>query len=145
MKILHTADWHLGVRTEGRSRINEQREIMSEIVKIARDEKIDVVLISGDIYDQAVPTSEAEDLFYETLEKLTKDEDRRAEERGDPSGPGAPLLPRQVRDHPDRRHRRRLRRRGLRQGPLRRPHDRFHRHRPHRRAGHHRSVRHPGR
>lgn len=76
MKILHTADWHLGAKTEGRSRLPEQRKIMAEIVKICDDEKIDAVIIAGDIFDQAVPTSEAEDLFYETLDNLTKGEDR---------------------------------------------------------------------
>lgn len=76
MKILHTADWHLGAKTEGKNRIEEQRKVMAEIVEIAETEKTDLVLIAGDIFDQAVPTSEAEDLFYETLENLTKDNNR---------------------------------------------------------------------
>lgn len=71
MKILHTADWHLGVKTEGKSRLEEQKKIMDEICLIAENEKVDIVLIAGDIFDQAVPTSAAEDLFYETLDKLT--------------------------------------------------------------------------
>ena len=49
---------------------------MDEIVKISNEERIDLVLIAGDIFDQAVPTSEAEDLFYETLDKLTAGGDR---------------------------------------------------------------------
>lgn len=73
MKILHTADWHLGAKTNKRSRIVEQRKAMQDIVDICNEEKIDLVIIAGDIFDQAVPTSEAEDLFYETLEKLTED------------------------------------------------------------------------
>lgn len=76
MKILHTADWHLGAKTEGKNRIEEQRQVMAEIVEISEEEKVDVVIISGDVFDQAVPTSEAEDLFYETLENLTKNNDR---------------------------------------------------------------------
>lgn len=76
MKILHTADWHLGAKTEGKTRIEEQRKVMSEIVSIAEENKIDVVIIAGDIFDQAVPTSEAENLFYETLESLSKNDDR---------------------------------------------------------------------
>ena len=76
MKILHTADWHLGAKTEGKNRIEEQRRVMAEIVEMAEEEKTNIVIISGDIFDQSVPTSEAEDLFYETLENLTKNNDR---------------------------------------------------------------------
>ena len=76
MKILHTADWHLGAKTEGRSRLAEQRKILAQIEKMADEEGVSVVIISGDIFDQAVPTSEAEDLFYETLDNLTKKKNR---------------------------------------------------------------------
>lgn len=76
MKILHTADWHLGVRTEGKLRIKEQKKIMDEICAIADEEKVDVVLVAGDIFDQPVPVAVAEDLFYETLDKLTLNKER---------------------------------------------------------------------
>ena len=76
MKILHTADWHLGAKTEGKNRIEEQRAVMAEIVELAENEKVDLVIVAGDVFDQAVPTSEAEDLFYETLENLTKNNNR---------------------------------------------------------------------
>lgn len=76
MKILHTADWHLGAKTEGKSRIDEQRKVMAEIVSVAESEKVDLVIVAGDVFDQSVPTSEAEDLFYETMESLSKDNAR---------------------------------------------------------------------
>ena len=76
MKILHTADWHLGAKTEGKSRIDEQRNVMAEIVSVAQENKIDVVIVAGDVFDQAVPSSEAENLFYETLDSLSMDDDR---------------------------------------------------------------------
>lgn len=76
MKILHTADWHLGAKTEGRNRIQEQREVMAEIIDLANKEKIDLVIIAGDVFDQAIPSSEAEDLFYETMESLSAKGDR---------------------------------------------------------------------
>ena len=76
MKILHTADWHLGVKTDRRPRIEEQRKIMQEIVDYANNYKVDIVLVSGDVFDQAVPTSEAEELFYDTLEKLSANNNR---------------------------------------------------------------------
>lgn len=76
MKILHTADWHLGAKTDRRSRIDEQKMVMQEIVRLADKEAVDIVIISGDIFDQAVCSSEAEDLFYDTLEKLSCDNKR---------------------------------------------------------------------
>ena len=42
MKILHTADWHLGKRLDRFSRIEEQRAVMEEIVQIANDQKVDI-------------------------------------------------------------------------------------------------------
>ncbi len=76
MKILHTADWHLGAKTDGKNRIDEQKKVMAEIVDVAIKNKVRIVIISGDIFDQAIPTSEAENLFFETLEALTKDNSR---------------------------------------------------------------------
>lgn len=76
MKILHTSDWHLGAKTDRRNRIDEQRKVMNEIVSTAQDNDVDVVIIAGDIFDQAIPTSDAEELFYNTLEKLSEDNNR---------------------------------------------------------------------
>ena len=51
MKILHTADWHLGKKLDRFSRIEEQRSVMEEIVQIADKQKVDVVIIAGDLFD----------------------------------------------------------------------------------------------
>lgn len=72
MKILHTGDWHLGKKLETFNRIEEQREVLSEICKVADDEKIDVVLIAGDVYDTYNPPTEAIELFYRTVHRLSK-------------------------------------------------------------------------
>lgn len=77
MKILHTADWHLGKRLESFSRLEEQREVMQEIIEIANTEKVDAVLIAGDLFDTYNPSTEAVELFYKTLKKLS-DNGRRA-------------------------------------------------------------------
>ena len=50
MRILHTADWHLGKNLEGHSRLDEQEEFLEDIIKIVNDEKVDLVIIAGDIY-----------------------------------------------------------------------------------------------
>ncbi|TCS84205.1 exodeoxyribonuclease I subunit D [Tepidibacillus fermentans] len=71
MRVLHTADWHLGKMLEGRDRQQEQIEVMEEICKIAEDEKIDLVLIAGDIYQSVNPPAWAEQLFYETIHRLS--------------------------------------------------------------------------
>lgn len=71
MKILHTADWHLGKRLESFSRLEEQKLVMQEIVDIADQEQVDLVIIAGDLFDTFNPPIEAEELFYRTLRKLS--------------------------------------------------------------------------
>ena len=71
MKILHTADWHLGKRLERFSRMDEQREVLDEICRIADSEKVDAVLVAGDIYDTFHPPTEAEKLFFRTVKRLS--------------------------------------------------------------------------
>ncbi len=51
VKLLHTSDWHIGKTLKGRSRLDEQREVLAEIVAVARREPLDAVLIAGDLYD----------------------------------------------------------------------------------------------
>lgn len=71
MKILHTADWHLGKRLEKFSRIEEQREVLEEIIQIAEDINVDAVLIAGDLFDNFNPSTEAVELFYRSLKRLS--------------------------------------------------------------------------
>lgn len=72
MKILHTADWHLGKRLDHFSRLEEQVAVMDEIVKIADKQNVDMVLVAGDLFDNFNPSTEAVELFYQTLKRLTK-------------------------------------------------------------------------
>ncbi len=76
MKILHTADWHLGKKLDNYSRIQEQREVMNEICSIADSHNVDMVLIAGDLFDSFNPSTESVELFYKTLKKLSKDGSR---------------------------------------------------------------------
>ena len=71
MKILHTADWHLGKRLDRFSRLEEQVLVMNEIVEIADEQKVDMVLIAGDLFDNFNPSVEATELFYKTLKQLS--------------------------------------------------------------------------
>jgi exonuclease SbcD len=71
MKILHTSDWHLGKRLDDFSRIEEQQVVLNEICEIAERENVDAVLVAGDLFDTFNPPTEAVDLFYKTLKRLT--------------------------------------------------------------------------
>lgn len=72
MRILHTSDWHLGKLLDGHSRIEEQEAFIEELIHIADEKCIDMVIIAGDIYDTGNPPSRAERLFYSALKRLSK-------------------------------------------------------------------------
>lgn len=71
MVIIHTADWHIGKRTSGISRLKEQEEVLEEIAGIAQREKADLILVAGDIFDTPMPSAEAEQVFYRSALKLS--------------------------------------------------------------------------
>lgn len=71
MKILHTADWHIGKRLDNFSRMEEQRHVLSEICEIAEQENVDAVIVAGDLFDNFNPSSEATELLYSTLHRLS--------------------------------------------------------------------------
>ncbi|WPP49494.1 metallophosphoesterase family protein [Catalinimonas niigatensis] len=77
MKLLHTADWHLGKRLGDYSRMAEQQAVLEEICEIAEREAVDAVMIAGDLFDTFNPGNEAVELFYRTLHRLA-DDGRRA-------------------------------------------------------------------
>ncbi|MDR6528367.1 exonuclease SbcD [Chryseobacterium rhizosphaerae] len=72
MKILHTADWHLGKRLDRFSRLEEQILVMEEIIGIADEENIDLVIVAGDLFDNFNPGVEATELLYKTLKRLSQ-------------------------------------------------------------------------
>lgn len=70
MKILHTGDWHLGKIVNQVYMTEDQEYILEELCKIVDEEKPDVLVISGDIYDRAVPPVEAVELLDCVLSKI---------------------------------------------------------------------------
>ena len=72
LKILHTADWHLGKRLDSFSRMEEQLHVLSEICDLADSEDVDMVVVAGDLFDAFNPPVEAVELFYKTLKRLAK-------------------------------------------------------------------------
>jgi exonuclease SbcD len=71
MKLLHTSDWHLGKYLNNFSRHAEQQEVLQEICEIAESEKVNAVLIAGDLFDTFNPPTESVELFYRILKRLS--------------------------------------------------------------------------
>lgn len=71
MKILHTSDWHIGKKLMGRERYDEFRAVTNEIYEICRDEGVELCLIAGDVYDTYTPSAEAEEIFFDAVERLS--------------------------------------------------------------------------
>ena len=67
MKIVHTADWHLGKIVSGQSLTEDQVYQLQQLVELLKDEAADVLMIAGDLYDRAIPPLEAVELLNETL------------------------------------------------------------------------------
>ncbi|RZI48195.1 exonuclease SbcCD subunit D [Lactococcus kimchii] len=70
MKLLHTADWHIGRTLNGYDLLDEQKHAFEQIVSIAKKEKVDGIIIAGDLYDRAVPSTAAVTAFNEMLKRL---------------------------------------------------------------------------
>ena len=74
MKIIHTADWHLGNRLMDRSRAKEQGEFLQWLLELTAKEKPDALIISGDVFDTGTPGEGTREMYHEFLSQ--------ADERG---------------------------------------------------------------
>lgn len=72
MKLLHTADWHLGKTLNGVNLIDDQNFILNQLLDVVNDQNPDAIIVAGDIYDRADPSTDAIDLFDEIIFKLTE-------------------------------------------------------------------------
>ena len=70
MRFIHTGDWHLGRSFYNTSLIEDQGYVLDQFVACVQDRKPDLVLIAGDVYDRAVPPTDAIQLLDETLSRL---------------------------------------------------------------------------
>lgn len=73
MKILHTADWHLGKIVNSVHMTEEQDYILNELITIIKSEEPDAVIVAGDLYDRAIPPKEAVELLNRILTKIIVD------------------------------------------------------------------------
>lgn len=69
MKLLHTADWHIGKELGGFSLLSEQEAAFKKMLDIAIAEKVDGVIIAGDLYDRAIASTQA----VTALERMLKE------------------------------------------------------------------------
>lgn len=70
MRFLHLADLHIGKRVNGFSMIEDQKFVFEQVYNVIENEKIDGIIMAGDIYDKPVPSAEAVKLFDEMLTRL---------------------------------------------------------------------------
>lgn len=70
MRILHTADWHIGKIINQVYMTKDQEYILKELIKIIKEEKPDVIVIAGDLYDRSIPPIEAVELLDRVFSKI---------------------------------------------------------------------------
>lgn len=72
MRIVHTSDWHAGRVWKGRDRLPELRDVLEHLGGFIERERIDLVLMSGDVYDNASPSAEAERAVTSFFKRIGK-------------------------------------------------------------------------
>lgn len=70
MKILHTADWHIGRKLNALDLIPEQRHVLNQLIEAVKEENPDIVVIAGDLFDRSNPSKESLELVNQYLYKL---------------------------------------------------------------------------
>ena len=70
MKILHTSDWHLGHRLHEHLQQYEQEKFLKWLIDLINDQNIDVLLVAGDIFDTAYPSTQSQEMFYRFLAEI---------------------------------------------------------------------------
>ncbi len=73
MNIVHTSDWHLGHTLYGKKRDEEFRLFLDWLHELLRREKVELLLVSGDIFDSGAPGTQAQTLYYDFLQKISTD------------------------------------------------------------------------
>ncbi|RKU23379.1 exonuclease sbcCD subunit D [Candidatus Poribacteria bacterium] len=75
MRILHTADWHIGQRLHERQRTDEHEQFLAWLLGIIQEHQVELLLVSGDIFDTALPSSDSTNLYYRFLYRLFDETD----------------------------------------------------------------------
>ena len=72
MRIAHTSDWHIGKKLMNRDRGDEFKAVLDEIAEICKNEKSDLLLVAGDVFDTYTPSAEAEEIFYSSVKNIAR-------------------------------------------------------------------------
>ncbi|WP_026911124.1 exonuclease SbcCD subunit D [Patulibacter minatonensis] len=72
MRLLHTADWHLGRSLHRLPLLDAQRAVVDHLVALAREEQVDAILLAGDVFDRALPPVEAVRVAGDALRRLSE-------------------------------------------------------------------------
>jgi exonuclease SbcD len=72
MRLLHTADWHLGRTLHRVPLLDAQRSVLDHLVEVAREERVDAILLAGDVFDRALPPVEAVRVAGDALRRLAE-------------------------------------------------------------------------
>ncbi len=73
MKIFHLSDLHIGLKLYNRDLLEDQKYVFDQIIRYAKEEEPDVIVIAGDIYDKAVPSAEAVEVFDDFIAALANE------------------------------------------------------------------------
>lgn len=73
MKFFHLSDLHIGLKLFNRDLLEDQKYILNQIIEKGREERPDAVVIAGDVYDRAVPSAEAVEVFDEFIKGLRRE------------------------------------------------------------------------
>ncbi len=72
MNVLHTSDWHLGHTLYGRSRYSEFSDFLDWLVTLMKQERVDALLVAGDLFDTTMPGNRAQELYYGFLHRVAR-------------------------------------------------------------------------
>lgn len=73
MKILHTSDWHIGKKVNEFSMIENQKYVFEQIYEIIKNEKIDIVVMAGDVYDKSIVDTDSIKFLEEIINKIVNE------------------------------------------------------------------------
>lgn len=72
MRIIHTADWHIGQTLAGFERDREHAAVLAGLARVAEEREVDALIVAGDVFEHQNPSGEAQRLFYDTLIALKR-------------------------------------------------------------------------
>ena len=71
MKLLHTSDWHIGRTLYGRTRYEEFEAFLAWLVETIQQNKIDALIVAGDVFDNSTPSNRAQEIYYSFLYRVS--------------------------------------------------------------------------